>query len=194
MTRFLGLGFDICNHPQILKYVEGILGPNFFMWERSSSAKNRIRTQGGMATGRVLLVARTTSFCHRMARLHGCRRLERSDARHPATHNKGLIKHRRIDDNSILTMELENGTYNESDAKTLCLKSGQLSLHDDNIVHGSPPNTSDRWRIGLTIRYSGTHVRETSGNPYFKAYLMNGVDEFKPNIQGEIPTAQFTVP
>ena len=43
------------------------------------------------------------------------------------------------------------------------LRAGEISLHSDLLVHGSPPNRSDRRRCGLTIRYAATSVRSPSG-------------------------------
>lgn len=185
--------YDICTHPQILKYVEGILGPNFYMWGTEFFGKephspSRVAWHQDAyywALSPHHSVTVWLAFTD-VDDANGAMRVI------PATHNKGLIKHRKIDDNSVLTLELEEGTFNESDAKTLVLKAGELSLHDDNIVHGSPPNTSDRWRIGLTIRYSGTHVKcDMERAPKFRAYMMNGVDEFKYNPYGTLPTQQY---
>ncbi len=39
------------------------------------------------------------------------------------------------------------------DVVDLELDAGDVSIHHPNIVHGSEPNTSDRRRAGLTIRY-----------------------------------------
>lgn len=39
------------------------------------------------------------------------------------------------------------------------LKAGQFSLHADMLVHGSDPNTSERRRCGLTLRYCPPQVR-----------------------------------
>ena len=92
----------------------------------------------------------------------------------------------------ICKLELEEGTFNEADAVTINLKAGEVSLHDDNIVHGSPPNRSDRWRIGLTIRYSPTHVKcDLTKGPKFRQYMMRGVDEYKHNPYGTIPTQKY---
>jgi hypothetical protein len=67
-----------------------------------------------------------------------------------------------------------------------------MSLHDDAIVHGSPANHSGRWRIGLTVRFSGTNVRcDLSRAPQFKSYLVRGKDEYRHNPIGEIPAARF---
>ena len=38
------------------------------------------------------------------------------------------------------------------------LKAGEISLHSDLLLHGSPPNNSNRRRCGLTMRYASTDV------------------------------------
>jgi len=62
-------------------------------------------------------------------------------------------------------------------------------------VHGSPANPSARRRAGLTIRYSGTEVKnDLTVNPFFKTYLCRGVDRFKHNPIGPQPTRRFGRP
>jgi non-haem Fe2+, alpha-ketoglutarate-dependent halogenase len=39
------------------------------------------------------------------------------------------------------------------------LRAGQMSIHSDLLVHGSRPNTSNRRRCGLTLRYCPADVR-----------------------------------
>jgi len=111
----------------------------------------------------------------------------------PGSHLGGLIKHQRSSQtDSVLTLELEHGTFREDEAVPLILKAGEMSLHDDRMIHGSPANASDRWRIGFTIRYSGTHVKcDLSVNPHFKTNLMRGVDEFPLNPVGTVPEARY---
>jgi non-haem Fe2+, alpha-ketoglutarate-dependent halogenase len=64
-----------------------------------------------------------------------------------------------------------------------------MSLHDDRAVHGSGGNPTDRPRVGLTIRYSGTNVKcDLSVNPHFRAYLCRGEDRYRHNPAGVVPT------
>lgn len=42
------------------------------------------------------------------------------------------------------------------DAVDICLKPGQISIHDIFMVHGSAANTSGRRRAGMTYRYMPT--------------------------------------
>lgn len=75
---------------------------------------------------------------------------------------------------------------------SLVLKAGQVSFHNDKMVHGSPANHSDRRRVGLTVRYSRTEVKcDLSVNPYFKAHLCRGTDIYHNNPVGVIPDQQF---
>lgn len=185
--------YDIVTHPQILKYVEGISGENFYLWGSQFFAK---------APG-----SRDTVACHQDAYywpLHPHNSItiwlaftdvdEENGAMKviPKSHKAGLIKHKSVSGDSVLSLELEGGTFNELDAQSLVLKAGQVSLHDDAIVHGSPANRSERWRIGLAARYSGTNVKcDLSKAPQFKAYLVNGIDDYNHNPQGIVPIEKF---
>jgi len=113
----------------------------------------------------------------------------------PGTHNAGIIQHRIAGKDSILSFELERGSFNENDAIALVNPAGCISMHDDAIIHGSGPNVSDGWRIGFVIRYSQTGVYwDPKHYPDFRMYMMRGVDEFKRHGQGEVPTERFARP
>ena len=61
------------------------------------------------------------------------------------------------------------------------LEPGQFSIHHECTVHSSEPNKSDYRRIGYSIHYCPTHVRETMYDPVDgkkSAALVRGVDEF----------------
>jgi ectoine hydroxylase-related dioxygenase (phytanoyl-CoA dioxygenase family) len=111
----------------------------------------------------------------------------------PGSHKVGLLKHSRSSDtDSVLTLECEGGQFREDLAVSLNVKAGAFSMHDDKLVHGSPANSSERRRAGLTIRYSSTIVKcDLSVNPYFKTYLCRGVDTYKHNPVGVVPTQKF---
>ena len=69
------------------------------------------------------------------------------------------------------------------------MKAGEASLHDDNILHGSDANDSDRLRCGLTLRYSATEVKaDLSVWPFFRAYQVRGVNRYGHNPNGNAPT------
>lgn len=178
--------YDLCSNPQILNYVEGLLGPDFYMWGTQFFAK---------APHSKDTVAWHQDAYYWSKHLHNSVTVwiaftdvdEANGAMQviPGTQNKGLIKHRRIDSDSVLTLELEEGNFDASKAKSLVLRAGEVSLHDDSMVHGSPANNSDRWRIGLTIRYAGPIEASTEGAT---GYTMRGNHLI---AQGEIPTEKY---
>ncbi len=184
-------------NPKIHDLVEDILGPNFYCWASSFFIKDPFTssTVGWHQDAYYWPMHPHNSVTVWLA-------FDDVDEENggmkviPGSHLHGVIKHRRSQQtNSVLTLELESGTFSESDAIQFKLKAGQISLHDDRCVHSSPANLSSRRRAGLTIRYSGTNVKnDLSVNPNFKAYLCRGVDEYHHNPAGLPPTERFARP
>ena len=190
-SRFL---YDICTNNTILDYVEDILGPNFYLWGSNFFIKpaRSSSTVGWHQDTYYWPLEPKISATVWLA-------LENVDEENaamrviPGSHKVGLLKHSRSSDtDSVLTLECEGGQFREDLAVSFNLKAGGISIHDDKLVHGSPANRSDRSRAGLTIRYSSTIVKcDLSVNPYFKSYLCRGVDEYKHNPVGAVPTQKY---
>lgn len=189
--------YEIVMNPKIHDLVEGILGPNFYCWASSFFIKEPFST--------ATVGWHQDAYYWPMHPQHSVTVwLAYDDADEengamkliPGSHLQGVIQHKRSrQTDSVLTLELETGTVSEADAVQLKLKAGEISMHDDRAVHGSPANLSARRRAGLTIRYSGTEVRnDLSVNPNFKAYLCRGVDAFHYNPAGVPPTQRFARP
>lgn len=189
--------FDIVMNPKIHDLVEGILGGNFYVWASSFFIKEPFSKS---------IVGWHQDAYYWPMKPHNTVTVwlafDDVDAENgamkiiPRSHKAGLLKHSRSQQtDSVLTLELETGTFSEADAAQFHLKAGQVSLHDDRAVHGSPANPSARRRAGLTIRYSGTNVKnDLSVNPNFKTYLCRGIDEFHHNPVGVPPTQRFARP
>lgn len=96
----------------------------------------------------------------------------------PGTHAKDQIPHRdTFAQNNLLTRGQEVAVeVDESQAVTIELEPGEMSLHHVRLVHGSPPNPSNDRRIGFAIRYIPTTVAQVAGED--SATLVRGVDEF----------------
>ena len=94
----------------------------------------------------------------------------------PGTHTRDQIPHRdTFAQNNLLTRGQEVAVeVNESEAVTIELRPGEMSLHHVRLVHGSPPNLSDDRRIGFAIRYIPTSVAQIAGDD--SATLVRGVD------------------
>lgn len=189
--------FDIVMNPKIHDLVEGVLGPDFYLWASSFFIKEpfTLQTVGWHQDAYYWPMAPHHSVTVWLAfdevdEENGAMRII------PGSHKAGLLTHKRsTQTDSILTLELERGTFREDTAVSLCLKAGEVSLHDDRAVHGSPANPSPRRRAGLTIRYSGTEVKnDLAVNPHFKTYLCRGVDTYRHNPVGAPPTQRFGRP
>ncbi|HVF64582.1 MAG TPA: phytanoyl-CoA dioxygenase family protein [Casimicrobiaceae bacterium] len=96
----------------------------------------------------------------------------------PGTHTSDQLPHRdTFATNNLLTRGQEVAVeVDESQAVTIELQPGEISLHHVRLVHGSPPNPSDDRRIGFAIRYIPTSVAQIAGND--SATLVRGVDNF----------------
>lgn len=186
--------YDICMNDTILDYVEDILGSDFYLWGSNFFIKppHSETTVGWHQDSYYWPLDPKISATVWLA-------LEDVDEQNaamkviPGSHKAGLLKHSRSSDtDSILTLECERGQFREDTAVSLNLKAGQISIHDDKLVHGSPANHSVRRRAGLTIRYSSTVVKcDLSVNPHFKTYLRRGVDVYKHNPVGSVPTQRY---
>ena len=189
--------YDVVMNPMIHDIVEGILGPNFYCWASSFFIKEPFtkETVGWHQDAYYWPMAPHHSVTVWLA-------FDDVDEENggmkvvPGSHLHGLLQHKRsTETDSVLTLQLETGTFSEADAVQFKLKAGEVSLHDDRCVHSSPSNPSARRRAGLTFRYSGTDVKnDMTVNPNFKAYMCRGVDEFHFNPEGRPPTQRFGRP
>ena len=190
-SRFL---YDLCMHPTILDYVEDVLGPDFYLWGsnffiKPPHSKSTVGWHQDTYYGPLEPKISATVWLA----------FEDADEENgamkviPGSHTAGLLRHSRSSDtDSVLTLECEGGQFREDEAVSLVLKAGQISIHNDKLVHGSPANPSPRRRAGLTIRYSTTEVKcDLSVNPHFKTYLCRGVDRFRHNPIGTVPAARY---
>jgi non-heme Fe2+,alpha-ketoglutarate-dependent halogenase len=190
-SKFL---YDICMNDTILDYVESLLGPDFFMWGSNFFIKEpkTSSTVGWHQDAYYWPLSPQDSVTAWIAFMDSD---EENGAMKviPGSHKAGILKHQRSTaTDSVLTLECEKGEFREDTAVSLVLKAGEVSLHNDKMVHGSPANHSDRRRVGLTVRYSRTEVKcDLSVNPHFKTYMCRGTDVYRNNPTGEVPVKQF---
>ena len=190
-SRFL---YDICMNETILDYIEDILGPDFYLWGSNFFIKPpRSQDTVGWHQDTYYWPLEPKISATVWVAFEDVDEQNAAMQVIPGSHKAGLLKHSRSSDtDSVLTLECERGQFREDSAVSLNLKAGQVSIHDDKLVHGSPANHSDRRRAGLTIRYSSTIVKcDLSVNPYFTTYLCRGVDRYKHNPVGTVPTERF---
>ena len=168
---------DLVRHPKILDVVEDILGPNLLCWSSGFFAKNahdprfvswhQDSTYWGLSSPEVVTawIALTPS-----RRENACMRVV------PGSHKHQLSHRDTYDDKNFLSRGQEIAAeVDERGAVDVVLKPGEMSIHNVLLVHGSEPNNADYRRIGLSIRYIPTHVRQLGG-PRDSATLVRGVD------------------
>jgi ectoine hydroxylase-related dioxygenase (phytanoyl-CoA dioxygenase family) len=190
---------ELIRHPRILDAVEDILGPDLLCWSSGFFAKNahdprfvswhQDGTYWGLSSPDVVTawVAFTPSN-----RENGCMRVV------PGTHNKQVQHVDTFDDKNFLSRGQELAVeVDEADAVDVVLKQGEMSLHNVLLFHGSEPNTSDQRRIGLSIRYIPTHVRQLGG-PRDSATLGRGADtvgnfDLEPAPKGDFDSEAVAV-
>ena len=94
----------------------------------------------------------------------------------PGTHKLDQVPHRdTFEKHNLLTRGQEVMVdVDPTQAVRITLEPGEMSLHHVRLIHGSPPNPSMDRRIGFTIRYIPTSVRQLEGDD--SATLVRGID------------------
>ncbi|MDP6041827.1 MAG: phytanoyl-CoA dioxygenase family protein [Candidatus Latescibacteria bacterium] len=79
-------------------------------------------------------------------------------AKETAQHVQWLIeKHPGVRPERLhLGVGIRPDQIDDTNAVDIELDAGDVSIHNPNIIHGSNANTSDQWRVGLTLRYIPT--------------------------------------
>ena len=103
----------------------------------------------------------------------------------PGTHNQRLMTEKELVDLDRDTFVLHTGIHpdqiDDSDAVDLELHPGDASIHNPTIIHGSNANTSDQWRVGLTLRYIPTSTRVRKPTEEHQNLLLRG--EAAPGVR-----------
>mgnify|MGYP001795759058 CR=1 FL=1 len=159
-ARLSGL-YDIATAPRILDHVEDIVGPNILCWATAILSKEphdpkRVPWHQAATFWR-LSPARTVTV---WLAIDDADETNAAMRFLPGTHNRGALETSTRDESSVFHKGVANAESLGAPF-TNALKAGQISLHADMLVHGSLPNTSDRRRCGLTLRYCAPEVRIT---------------------------------
>ncbi len=183
--------YDLCRTPEILDYVEDLLGPDFFQWGGQFFCKLPGMTsevpwhqdaQYWPLTPHDTVTVWLAFYDSDEE--NGAMRVV------AGSHEAGMFDHDTIEgDENVLDQSIDASRFSPDDVVTIDLKAGEISLHDDRLIHGSNASTSGRRRVGLTMRFSPTHVKcDLSVWPTFESYLARGEDRHGHNPVGEVPT------
>jgi chlorinating enzyme len=188
--RFL---YELVQDPRILDAVESLIGPDIMVWSSSLFVKeprdaafvawHQDSYYWGLEPDDVVSawIALAPSTLE-----NGAMQVV------PGTHKAPQFPHRRSDEgsaNMLFTHEEMAVDVDESQAVSLLLEEGEMSLHHVNIVHGSPPNRSASRRYGYAIRYVAPHVRQRGDMPY--ATLVRGRDDHGFFRRDPVPRRDF---
>ena len=188
---------DLCRTPEILNYVEDILGPNFVQWGGQFFHKE---PQSGSVVpwhqdAQYWPLEPANAVTVWLA-------VYDSDEENGAmkvvsgSHKKGAngFKHHTNDaSHLVLDQEVSEDQIDKDKIVYMNLKAGEISLHNDALLHGSDPNNSNRKRCGITMRFSPTNVKgDLNEWPFFETQLARGKDTFKLNPIAQIPRGEAT--
>ncbi len=166
--------YELARHPNILKYIKPILGPDVLihgsrLFYKSAYARKHVSWhQDGyyLNLNSFEYLTAWISLAH-SKKENGCLRAIPETHKHLYEHVSSPTKGNLL--SSGLTVKR---TFNESHAVDFELKPGEMSLHHVNLVHGSEPNTSDQPRVGFAIRYISTKVSQNF--PHHPVMLASG--------------------
>jgi len=177
--------WELASDPQILDCVESLIGPDIMLLATHFFCKygqgekfvawHQDVTYWGLEPPQALTVwyAIDDSDVE-----NGCMRVL------PGTHRDGIRTHKKADQaGNLLSINQEVPVTQEEEASAvdLILHSGEVSIHDGALIHGSLPNCSTRRRCGLTLRYISPSVKPVTPNSLgksWKAVLVRGKDVF----------------
>jgi hypothetical protein len=186
---------ELCTDAAILDRVESLLGSDFYLWGTQFFAKDpgdgKLTPWHQDAFYWPLHPHRSVTAWLAFA---GSDRANGAMQVIPGSHTLGHLQHGAFNHRkAVLPLQLEAGQVDPREAVFLELAAGEMSLHDDRIVHGSQPNRSNRLRCGLTIRYSAGEVKcDTREWPMFQAFWVRGTDRWRHNPVGTPPKSLMT--
>jgi non-haem Fe2+, alpha-ketoglutarate-dependent halogenase len=171
--------YDLLRSDAVLDAVEAVLGPDLLAWSSSFFWKrahdpgfvswHQDSTYWGLEP--LDIVTAWIAFSPSTP-ANGCMRVV------PGSHRIDQLPHRDtfapenlLSRGQEIAVEVDPAT-----AVDLALQPGEMSLHHVKIVHGSEPNPTDVPRIGFTVRYIPTYVRQTGVRT--TATLCRGVDRY----------------
>ena len=152
--------YDLLKHPDIVSHVKDLLGEHVVGWGSHFFCKmphdGKAVSWHQDASYWPLTPSRTATVWLAIDdadQENACMRFI------PGSHSHGQLAWRESEDNenNVLNQTVENALDYGAPVDNV-LKAGQMSIHNDLLLHGSNANDSDRRRCGLTLRYCAADV------------------------------------
>jgi ectoine hydroxylase-related dioxygenase (phytanoyl-CoA dioxygenase family) len=158
--------FRVLIDPTVLDLVEQIIGPDIILWGSSIFAKPpgvgkavQWHQEGHYWPMRPLIATSAWIAIDDAAPDNGCLRYV------PRSHRNGLFRHSdQHHASGLLQRSIDDPSFDDTDARDIVVSSGQLSLLDTFVAHGSHANRSTRRRAAVTVRYMAASSYFDRGN------------------------------
>ncbi|MEM7231516.1 MAG: phytanoyl-CoA dioxygenase family protein [Planctomycetota bacterium] len=159
--RHHGVVWDLLREPRILRYVTDLLGKDVVGWGSHFFCKlpgdEKIAAWHQDASYWPLTPSKTVTVWLAIDdadRDNACMQFI------PQSHTQGHIEFRESgsEENNVLNQTVDD-VERFGEAIHVELAAGEISIHSDLLLHGSPANTSRRRRCGLTLRYCAADVK-----------------------------------
>ncbi|KAK3089674.1 hypothetical protein FSP39_005532 [Pinctada imbricata] len=197
---------DTASHPNVLKPVTDILGPNVILLDSRFICKYPCHVENTEEVQHFVA-------WHQDVRYWGIDgdvvtawiAVDDADVENgcmiviPGTHKQGLVEHiTSIEDGNLLSsnQSIPRHLVDVTKSTPCPLSAGQASLHHGFLIHGSEPNRSPRRRCGYVVRYVSTSAKPIEdpdrprsfpstvllcGTDTFHNFKDNRPDWYKPN-------------
>ena len=181
--------YELIFHPKVLDAVESVLGPDILCWGSSLFVKegndpgyiawHQDSYYWGLEPDDV--VSAWIALYPSTVENGAMRVIPGSQTMPPLSHRKSAAE----SPNMLFTHEELADDVDESKAVDITLAQGDMSLHHIKILHGSPPNASDRRRMGYAIRYVAPYVKQRGDMN--SATLVRGTDRYGYFAKDPVP-------
>ncbi len=180
----LPIAAELATNPDILDFVEAIIGPDILIWSCEFFIKephtdkvvswHQDMTYWGLGeetSGDTEHLVSAWIALSPATVDSGCMRYV------AGSHKQSIVEHvdTFAEDNLLSRGQEIAVEVDEADATDVVLQPGQMALHHGRMFHASGPNVSDDRRIGMVIRYVTPEVRQLVGNKDY-AMLARGCD------------------
>lgn len=146
---------DLGRHPQILKTIQPLLGPDILLWYsvifvKPANSKGEVpwhqdSTYWALERDEGVTVWVALSDVNET---NGC--VEYIPGSHTLTHLKHIIDN---NETNMLARGQKIVGFDPSHTQKMILHAGQASLHHPSVLHSSKANHSDQPRLGIAFRY-----------------------------------------
>ena len=172
---------EMTRNERLLDVVESILGPNILIWGSTFFIKEP-RSEGYVSWHQDLKYwglsdddAQVSAWIalNEVNKENGCMQFL------PKTHKGAMLDHKdTFEESNFLTRGQEaDFDLDPNSIVHVELAAGEVSFHHGKLLHASPPNTSERRRIGLAVQFIAPHVEQKIASKDF-AMLARGEDRY----------------